>query len=47
MKASTLLPLLILVLVIAATSTGVFHTDTGPRIEQTTVRREHATFQGR
>ncbi len=46
MKASTLLPLLILILVIAATSTGVFHTDTRPRIEQTTVRGEHATFQG-
>lgn len=46
MKSLALLPLLILVLVLAATSTGVFYQSGGAPIHQITIRGERATFQG-
>ncbi len=46
MKSPNVLPLLILVLVIIATSTGVFYRTEGSPIQQMTIRGERATFQG-
>jgi hypothetical protein len=46
MKNNVLLPVIILILVLIATIMGVFYQTPGAPFEYTTVRGEHATFQG-
>jgi len=46
MKNSTLLSGLIFLLVLVATTTGIFYQTPGSPIEYTTVRGEQAVFQG-
>lgn len=46
MKSHIILPILVLLLVLAATSTGVFYQTEGSHIQRITIRGERATFQG-
>lgn len=46
MKSEILLSILVALMVVAATSTALFHTTPEPTIPYVTVRGEHAVFQG-